>query len=700
MSVDAQRIMDLIPYLHILWSGPFQIGLALYFLYQEMGPSIFAGLGVMVAMIPVNAFLSTRQRKYQKVQMKNKDNRMKLIEESLSGIKVIKLYAWEPAFQLKIENVRKKELETLKSIGYLSAIQSFTWSCTPFMVCFATFALYCVIGEEPFDATKIFVSLSLFNMLQFPLNMFPMVIASVVEASVALKRLYHFLMSEELDPEAVDRLDVSSERKEDPAIRAPGVSFSWLKDGEIILHDLNFTLKKGQLMGVVGKVGSGKSSILSAILGEMYRVDTDGDLKIAVRGSLAFVGQQAWIMNATLRENILFGKQYDEQLYQTTIDACGLRPDMEMLPGGDLTEIGERGINLSGGQKQRISFARAVYAQADIYLLDDPLSAVDAHVGRHIFNSVIGSSGLLKNKARFFVTHAIQFLPECDQIMMVNGGRIVEGPASFRTLMGMKENGNVWQLVNEFIETRAESSDKEEDVITLDELAEKAGVRLSSSVQSAKSNLSVLSVRKEKSRTPTPATVLKEELKNQTSEPVTQLMVKEETAKGSVSKDVYWSYVKACSWPAVVATIIMMIVGQLTTTGSDVWLERWGSHPESASTWLYLGVYGSFGLLFAILVVAQVIFVWVFCAIRSSRVLHHDLLMSIMHEPMWFFDTTPLGRIVNRFSKDIYTVDEVLPRSFMSYFRTLFSVIAIIFVIIISTPLFLLFVIPMGKFQR
>ena len=704
MSVDAQRLMDLMGYLQILWSGPLQITLALVFLYRTMGPAIFAGVGVMIAMIPVNAVLAIRQRKLQKQQMKNKDGRIKLMEEILSGIKVIKLYAWEKVYQEKIDVVREAELSTLKSIGFLSAFQSLTWSCTPFMVSFASFGLYCAIESEPLTPKKIFVSLSLFNLLQFPLNMFPNVISSVVEASVALNRLYQFLTSEELDADSTVR-EYNVKSGSSCGISASHVSYRWAPDGEDILQDISFNVGPKTLLGVVGKVGAGKSSLISAILGVMYK-SSGSQSQLHVRGSIAYVGQQAWIMNATLRENILFGQHYDEKLYRTTIESCGLKPDIEMLPAGDMTEIGERGINLSGGQKQRISLARAMYSLADIYLLDDPLSAVDAHVGRHIFDKVIGINGFLKNKTRLFVTHAIQYVPECDAIMMVDQGRIVEGPESFNSLVSRKDQSLIWKLVNEFLSERysAESTVDNEsvDLEQLDELADLAGIPLASSVQSLKSQTS-------NARSSTPVKRIASTVVSKRSSPEPKpsdanngrLMAKEESAKGSVSKAVYLSYAKACSLTATIAVVVMMIIGQLASTGSDVWLEYWsslnsrpGGAPESG--WFYLGIYGAFGLLFAIIVVAQVIVIWVFCAIRSSRVLHHDLLRSVMRSPMAFFDTTPLGRIVNRFSKDIYTLDEVLPRSFMSFFRTFFSVTAIFAVIIFSTPLFLALILPMG----
>ncbi|KAJ1541611.1 Multidrug resistance-associated protein 1, partial [Cladochytrium tenue] len=414
---------------------------------KTLGPSIFAGVAVMMLAVPVNAAIAVRSRALNKVQMGNKDSRTKLMDEVLSGIKIIKLYAWERPFLKKVNNIRDKELGTLKKMGYLSAV--------------STYAL-CKFDAtvQTADTVQVFVSLALFNLLQFPLTVFPNVISSLIEATVSIKRIKDFLLNEEMDSSSVKResgalmaaLPLDGRPIERLVMR--NGTFSWSNSASSpTLTDVSLTVTDNQLTGVVGTVGAGKSSLLSAFLGEMYK--STGE--VTVRGSIAYVAQTPWIMNASLRENILFGKSYDEDFYNRTIDACGLRPDLDILPGGDLTEIGERGINLSGGQKQRISLARAVYARTDIYLLDDSLSAVDAHVGRHIFDNVIGPHGLLKNKARLFVTHSIQHLREFDFIMLLGDGKVVEcGPC--KELLKKGETGAVYNLVRDYGKRKEESS--------------------------------------------------------------------------------------------------------------------------------------------------------------------------------------------------------------------------------------------------
>lgn len=234
-------------------------------------------------------------------------------------------------------------------------------------------------------------------------------------AWVSLKRLNKFLNSKELDPTNV------SHNSSEYSLLIKNGNFSWGGD-EITLKNINLSVSEGILLAVVGAVGSGKSSLISALLGEMEKHSGN----VNVDGNIAYVSQLPWIQNATLMDNILFGRKLNKEKYEKVIFACALTPDLAMLPAGDQTEIGEKGINLSGGQKQRVALARAVYSDAHIYILDDPLSAVDSHVGKHIFDNLIGENGMLKNKTRFLVTHAISYLPKVDEIYVMKNGEISE----------------------------------------------------------------------------------------------------------------------------------------------------------------------------------------------------------------------------------------------------------------------------------
>lgn len=453
MSVDAQRFQDLTTFLNMLWSAPLQICLALYFLWQTLGPSVLAGVAVMVLLLPINAFIAMKTRAFQVEQMQYKDSRIKLMNEILNGIKVLKLYAWEPSFSQKVLEIRSKELNVLRKSAYLHAVSTFAWTSAPFLVALTTFAVYVTVDEKNIlDAEKAFVSLSLFNILRFPLTMLPQVISNLAQASVSINRIQNFLANDELDPDAVNKEKSMS----GVAIAVQNGTFSWATSGDPILTNINLLVPSGSLVAIVGHVGCGKSSLVSALLGEMEKLEGD----VSVRGSVAYVPQQAWIQNSTLKDNILFGRPDSEKNYKKVLEACALLTDLEVLPGGDQTEIGEKGINLSGGQKQRVSLARAVYSNSDVFLLDDPLSAVDAHVAKHIFDNVVGPDGLLRGKTRVLVTHGISFLPQVDHIVVIVDGKVTE-MGSYQELL--KQNG----AFAEFLRNYSFDDHVEEEELTI-----------------------------------------------------------------------------------------------------------------------------------------------------------------------------------------------------------------------------------------
>ena len=411
-------------------------------------------------------------------------------------------------------------------------------------------------------------------------------------------------------------------------------------------------------------------------------------------------------MNATLRENILFGSRFDPKYYKMVIRACGLETDFEMLPGGDKTEIGERGINLSGGQKQRVSLARAVYSRAEIYLLDDSLSAVDAHVGKFIFDRVIGPNGLLKDKARIFVTHGIQYLPESSQVVYLEDGRVKE-MGTYEELMAKK--GVTYNLMKD------NEMNMPEEELSFDGLNFEFKEFKKIGLTGFDSKRNIVAGRRvsigpsgNQSRRGSEANTRRSSLQDGLDEPTesTALISNEESSKGSVSWSVYKNYINSCSVPCVAILIFISILSQMLGVGQNVYLAYWASENDKSAVstletkdevFWRLGIYGMLGVGFSITVILQVIFVWVFCGIRGSEKLHESLLDTVARLPMSFFDTTPLGRIINRFSKDIYTIDEVLPRSFQGFLRTLFTVLSVLMVNTLSSPFFLVFVGPLGK---
>uniref|UniRef100_A0A8C3UU04 MRP3 protein n=1 Tax=Catharus ustulatus TaxID=91951 RepID=A0A8C3UU04_CATUS len=690
MSVDAQRFMDLMTFLNMLWSAPLQIFLALYFLWQTLGPSVLAGVAVMVLLIPFNSAIAIKTRAFQVEQMRYKDSRIKLMNEILGGIKVLKLYAWEPSFSEKVLEIRKNELRVLRKAAYLNSVSTFAWISAPFLVALTTFAVYVSVDEENvLDAEKAFVSLSLFNILKFPLNMLPQVISNLAQTSVSLKRIQQFLSHDELDPNCVET-----------KVIAPGkdvVFLNYANAADMLfwtacfLHSINMLVPSGSLVAIVGHVGCGKSSLVSALLGEMEKLEGE----VAVKGSVAYVPQQAWIQNATLKDNILFGQALNEEKYQNALEVCALKTDLEVLPGGDQTEIGEKGINLSGGQRQRVSLARAVYSSAEIFLLDDPLSAVDSHVAKHIFDKVIGPEGVLKGKTRILVTHSISFLPQVDHIIVLVDGQISE-MGSYQELL--KQN----KAFAEFLRNYALDENIEEDEPTSTHCHNMPFPPNDSFVVTRQ--LSVVS--SEGGECPNKMSTKRRVCEKKPAEPPAprknaneKLIQAETTETGTVKLTVFWQYMKAVG-PVISLVICFLYCCQnAAAIGANVWLSDWTNEPvvngTQHNTGMRIGVYAALGLLQGLLVLVSS-FTLAMGGISAARTLHAALLENKFHTPQSFYDTTPTGRIINRFSKDIYVIDEVIPPTILMFLGTFFTSLSTMIVIIASTPLFAVVIVPLA----
>uniref|UniRef100_A0A8C8SUN0 Multidrug resistance-associated protein 1 n=1 Tax=Pelusios castaneus TaxID=367368 RepID=A0A8C8SUN0_9SAUR len=687
MSVDAQRFMDLATYINMIWSAPLQVILALYLLWQNLGPSVLAGVAVMILLVPVNAVIAMKTKTYQVAHMKSKDNRIKLMNEILNGIKVLKLYAWELAFKEKVLGIRQEELKVLKKSAYLAAVSTFTWVCAPFLVALSTFAVYVLVDKNNvLDAQKAFVSLALFNILRFPLNILPMVISSIVQASVSLKRLRLFLSHEELETNSVirgsikDMLCVTSQA-----------------ELCVIYLSMNFTIPEGALIAIVGQVGCGKSSLLSALLGEMDKKEG----YVAVKGTVAYVPQQAWIQNATLKDNIIFGREIKESQYKRVVEACALLPDIEILPTGDRTEIGEKGVNLSGGQKQRVSLARAVYCDTDVYLFDDPLSAVDAHVGKHIFDKVIGPKGILKNKTRVLVTHGVSYLPLMDTIIVMTDGKISE-MGSYQELL--KQDG----AFAEFLRTYA-NADQEVESTGANSPTVKEGKHMENGVLANElvlvimvcffrqlSNSSTYSGETVKSLNQTSTTDLQKVPVEKNAWKLTEA----DTAKtGRVKAAMYWEYMKAIGLFISFLSIFLFICNHVASLASNYWLSLWTDDPVINGTQQHtnvrLGVYGALGISQGIAVFGYSMAVSI-GGIFASRLLHVDLLHNVLRSPMSFFERTPSGNLVNRFSKEIDTIDSMIPQIIKMFMGSTFNVIGACIIILLATPIVAIVIPPLG----
>ncbi|OTF70067.1 hypothetical protein BLA29_001376 [Euroglyphus maynei] len=378
ISVDTLRIVDLINNINTLWSAPLQICIGLYLVWLQLSYASLAGFSYMLLIVPVNIMLTNLIRSFQLRLMTRKDSRSKLMTEILDGIKVIKLNAWERHFESKINNLRALEMKQLKYIAYCNTFMTTFFSSGAIFVALFSFMAYTLMSvDNVLDANRAFVSLSLFNIIRMcvPLTFLPLFFSFAGIAFVSINRLNEFLNAVELSDYSENisspaRPESTESTADDLAIRIQDGNFNWITDDPIpTIHSVNVAIKKHSLVAIVGGVGCGKSSLLSAILGEMEKLNG----KVEIDGRIAYVPQEAWILNATIRDNILLNKKYDEKKYKKVLESCALQLDLAMFAAGDLTEVGEKGINLSGGQKQRISLARAVYSNSDIYLLDNPL---------------------------------------------------------------------------------------------------------------------------------------------------------------------------------------------------------------------------------------------------------------------------------------------------------------------------------------
>ncbi|CAN3364922.1 metal resistance protein Ycf1p [Diutina catenulata] len=716
MSVDVQRLQDLVQNLQIIWSGPFQIILCLYSLHGLLGNSMWAGVFIMIIMIPLNAVIARYQKKLQRSQMKFKDERSRLISEILNNIKSLKLYAWESPYLDKLNFVRnEKELRNLKKMGVFSAFSNFTWSLAPFLVSCLTFAVFVWTQKRALTTDLVFPALSLFNLLSFPLAIVPMVITNIVEAQVAISRLTKFLNGAELQSDAVTHAPAAS-KQGDVAVTIKNGTFLWSKakgdqNYKVALSNITFKAKKGDLHCVVGRVGSGKSSLIQAILGDLYKLDGD----VTIHGKVAYVSQVPWIMNGTIKDNVLFGHRYDPEFYSHVIKACALSVDLAILPKGDATEVGEKGISLSGGQKARLSLARAVYARADVYLLDDPLSAVDEHVGRHLRDHVLGPHGLLKSKCKVLATNNIKVLSVADTISMISDGRIIESGTYEEVLK--QETSKLYQLITEF--GGKESKDNSRDVTP------------SPSVSKDKTNDPVAKISTDMERSSTPASAvidpndlesdvdfdavslrrasevpldeieaLRRETAEQNAEDADARARREHMEQGQVKWDVYKAYAQACNPTGVAVFLSCTIISMALSVSSNVWLKHWSEinteHGYNPDVPKYLGIYFLLGIGFSAAVLTQTCVMWILCTIHGSRKLHNDMAFAVLRAPMSFFETTPIGRVLNRFSQDIYKIDEVLGRVFGMFFSNSSKVVFTIGVICFSTPPFVFMILPLG----
>ncbi|XP_047332548.1 ABC transporter C family member 12-like [Impatiens glandulifera] len=664
MTTDATALQLVCQQLHNIWSSPFRITMAMILLYQQLGVASLFGCLILVMMFPLQTIIISKTRKLTKEGLQRTDKRVNLMSEILAAMDTVKCYAWEKSFQSKVRCLRDDELSWFQKAKILSACNNFILNSIPVFVTVVSFGMFTVLGGN-LTPSKAFTSLSLFQVLRFPLNMLPNLITQIVNSHVSLQRLEELLLSEErvLLPNPPPEPDF-------PAISIKNGYFSWdSKKVNPTLSDINLDIPVGSLVAIVGGTGEGKSSLISAILGEIPSV---ADASVVIRGSVAYVPQISWIFNATVRDNILFGSDFDTSRYWKTIDVTALEYDLDLLPGRDLTEIGERGVNISGGQKQRVSMARAVYSNADVYIFDDPLSALDAHVGQQVFIKCIKER--LQGKTRVLVTNQLHFLPRVDKIILVSEGMIKEEG----TFEELSRTGTLFKKLMANAGKTEEHVNSGEDYISLEH-------NPITSVANGMENGFPQSMASP----------------NRRKEVKSVLIKQEERETGVVSFKVLTRYKNALggSWPVMIL-FICYIMTEVLRILSSTWLSVWTKQSSSSSKGP-----GFYLLIYAILSFGQVLvtlansFWLIKSSLHAASRLHDSMLESILRAPMVFFHTNPIGRLFNRFAKDTGDIDREVANSINMFMVQVCSLLSTFVLIgIVSTislwaimPLLILF---------
>ncbi|XP_004296300.1 PREDICTED: ABC transporter C family member 10-like [Fragaria vesca subsp. vesca] len=617
VTVDAYRIGEFPFWFHQTWTTSVQLCFSLVILFRAVGLATFAALVMILFSIILNAPLAKLQHRFQSKLMKAQDERLKASSEALVNMKVLKLYAWETHFRKAIEKLRKEEHKWLSAMLFRKAYSTFLFWTTPALVSAATFGA-CYLLNIPLHANNIFTFISTLRLVQEPIRTIPDVFAVAIQAKVGFARIVKFLEAPELQPSNVRKCNM---KNVDKSIEIKSANFSWEENSsKSILRNINLEVRPGEKVAICGEVGSGKSSLLAAILGEIPTVQGN----IQVYGKIAYVSQTAWIQSGTIQENILFGSCMDSKRYRETLERCSLVKDLELLPYGDLTEIGERGVNLSGGQKQRIQLARALYQDADIYLLDDPFSAVDAHTATSLFNEYVMEA--LSGKTVLLVTHQVDFLPAFHFVLLMMDGEILQA-APYQHLLDISREFQ--DLVNAHKETAGSE-------------------RLSDVTSAQNSGISSTEIKK---------SYVEKPLKENKGD---QLIKLEERETGDTGLKPYILYLKQNKGFLYFSIAICLhFTFVMSEIAQNSWMAASVDNPNVSTlqmilVYLAIGFPATFIFLFRSLAVVN-------GGLETSKSIFSQLLNSLFRAPMSFYDSTPLGRVLSRVSSDLSITDIDIP---------------------------------------
>uniref|UniRef100_A0A8C1FAU8 ATP binding cassette subfamily C member 4 (PEL blood group) n=1 Tax=Cyprinus carpio carpio TaxID=630221 RepID=A0A8C1FAU8_CYPCA len=672
LSNDVNKFDEVTIFLHFLWVAPLQAAAVIGLLWQEIGASCLAGMAVLFFLMPLQTIFGKLFSKYRSKTAAFTDSRIRTMNEVVSGIRIIKMYAWEKPFAALVNDVRRKEISKIMSSSYLRGLNMASFFAANKIILFVTFTVYVLVGYK-ISASRVFVAVSLYSAVRLTVTLFfPAAIEKVSESAISIRRIKKFLLLDEL---VKAHVPLTQEDKKEASVEIQDLICYWDKVSSTLdaptLQNVSFTVKPGQLLAVIGPVGAGKSSLLSTVLEELPA--EKGVIK--VKGELTYASQQPWVFPGTIRSNILFGKELQPQRYESVLRACALK---RLLPDGDLTVIGDRGATLSGGQKARVNLARAVYQDADIYLLDDPLSAVDAEVGRHLFEQCI--CGILKEKPRILVTHQLQYLKAADQILVLKEGHMV----ARGTYSELQQSGV--DFTSLLKKDEEEEGEKEE--------APRSPRNRTISQNSVRSHSSsVLSVKDESDQLP--------------AEPV-HTMAEETRTEGTIGLRMYWKYFRAGA--NVIMLILFVLLNLLAQLNLDFYLGVYAGmlmievRKSTNVDMLHVPPNGngdlcilcSSGLTGATIIFGFMRSLFMFNALVSSaETLHNRMFNSILRTPVRFFDINPIGRILNRFAKDIGHLDSLLPWTFVDFIQVFLQIIGVVAVASSVIPWILIPVLPL-----
>ncbi|OXA51509.1 Multidrug resistance-associated protein 4 [Folsomia candida] len=646
LSSDVARFDFCLNFVHYLWIGPVQLLLSVWILWGYFGPTCFSGVIFLLLFTP---FQSVMGHLFSKLRLKvagKTDRRVRIMNEIINGIRVIKMYAWEIPFSKIVAESREDEIKSIGRQMSLRALNLGLYYVSSKLIIFLTLVAYVLTGNY-LTAEKVFVAMALYQNVRLLMTIFfPWGISFLAETKVSLKRIENFLLLQDYVPPNRSGCKTSageSDGDNEICLEMTNVSAKWSENSDLTLNKIDLTAPKGKLVAVVGPVGSGKSSLLQAILGELPIFSG----AITVKGRIGYASQEAWVFSGTVRENILFGQKYNATWYQTVVDACALRSDFALMTFGDKTAVGDKGMTLSGGQRARISLARAIYANADVYVLDDILSAVDTEVGRHLFQSCIGN--LLRNKICVLVTHQLQHLTKADEILLLNNGSIV-ARGDFWSLK--KRDVNFSQILEE-----KNSVGSAENILKSEERTSSVGPSLSGSLVSVNNGCRN---RKESLISVDDQTLIKAEQEIEKENQFFELL---EVFNSSTTD------------------FTSSLNNSINITNPEAGLDLTRSEQISIYTFLIIALF--------LMTLVRTIGFFKIC-MRSSIALHLQLFYGVLRAPMLFFELNPVGRILNRFVKDIGTIDELLPFTFFDTLEVGLQVLGVIVVVSIIDAVFLI----------